>query len=225
MRVDELRRVARTTGLADRRRARLGLAVPAGPLGSSRWRRHGRRARSRSGSTRPPRDPDRAVRKKVEIAMADTFIVEWFGDLPVILDDQSQSAAVRTRLVERVSGCTTTGAGGRPRRPLRRDDRQLRDPAPLRQRRVQGREARDPRRGDQARLAAREGVARLAAGQLGPGRRQGRPPGPALGRRLGVVRPGPVRADARPIDGCPLVAVDRWRTCRTIRGSRSRAGR
>ena len=34
--------------------------------------------------------------------MADMFIVEWFGDLPVILDDQSQSAAIRTRLVERV---------------------------------------------------------------------------------------------------------------------------
>ena len=46
--------------------------------------------------------PIDAVRKKVEIAMADTFIVEWFGDLPIILDDQSQSAAVRTRLVERV---------------------------------------------------------------------------------------------------------------------------
>ena len=46
--------------------------------------------------------PIDAVRKKVEIAMADTFIVEWFGDLPVLLDDQSQSAAVRTRLVERV---------------------------------------------------------------------------------------------------------------------------
>ena len=34
--------------------------------------------------------------------MADMFIVDWFGDLPVILDDQSQSAAIRTRLVERV---------------------------------------------------------------------------------------------------------------------------
>jgi hypothetical protein len=46
--------------------------------------------------------PIDAVRKKVEIAMADTFIVEWFGDLPVLLDDQSQAAAIRTRLVERV---------------------------------------------------------------------------------------------------------------------------
>jgi hypothetical protein len=46
--------------------------------------------------------PIGAIRKRVEIAMADTFIVEWFGDLPVILDDQSQSAAIRTRLVERV---------------------------------------------------------------------------------------------------------------------------
>ena len=46
--------------------------------------------------------PIGAVRKRVEIAMADMFIVDWFGDLPVILDDQSQSAAIRTRLVERV---------------------------------------------------------------------------------------------------------------------------
>jgi pimeloyl-ACP methyl ester carboxylesterase len=47
--------------------------------------------------------PIDAVRKKAEIAMADTFIVEWFGDLPIILDDQAQSAAVRTRLLERVA--------------------------------------------------------------------------------------------------------------------------
>jgi hypothetical protein len=46
--------------------------------------------------------PIDAVRKKVDIALADTFIVEWFGDLPVILDDQPQSAAIRTRLLERV---------------------------------------------------------------------------------------------------------------------------
>jgi hypothetical protein len=46
--------------------------------------------------------PIDAVRKKVDIALADTFIVEWFGDLPVLLDDQSQSAAIRTRLLERV---------------------------------------------------------------------------------------------------------------------------
>ena len=55
--------------------------------------------------------PIGAIRKRVEIAMADTFIIEWFGDLPVILDDQSQSAAIRTRLLERVdwlreNGCT-----------------------------------------------------------------------------------------------------------------------
>jgi pimeloyl-ACP methyl ester carboxylesterase len=55
--------------------------------------------------------PIGAIRRRVEIAMADTFIVEWFGDLPVLLDDQSQSAAIRTRLVERVEwlrshGCT-----------------------------------------------------------------------------------------------------------------------
>jgi hypothetical protein len=47
--------------------------------------------------------PIDAVRRKIEIAMADTFIVEWFGDLPILLDDQSQAAAIRTRLVERVA--------------------------------------------------------------------------------------------------------------------------
>ena len=42
------------------------------------------------------------LQRRIEVAAADTFIVQWFGDLPVILDDQSQSAAIRTRLVERV---------------------------------------------------------------------------------------------------------------------------
>ena len=46
--------------------------------------------------------PIQAIRKRVEIAAADTFIVEWFADLAVILDDLSQSAAIRTRLLERV---------------------------------------------------------------------------------------------------------------------------
>ena len=42
------------------------------------------------------------IQKRLEIAAADTFIVEWFGDLAVILDDQAQAAAIRTRLLERV---------------------------------------------------------------------------------------------------------------------------
>jgi pimeloyl-ACP methyl ester carboxylesterase len=46
--------------------------------------------------------PIDAVRRKVDITLADTFIVEWFGDLPIILDDQPQSAAIRTRLLQRV---------------------------------------------------------------------------------------------------------------------------
>jgi len=53
--------------------------------------------------------PIGAIRKRVEIAMADTFIIDWFGDLPVILDDQSQSAAIRTRLVERVDWLRRNG--------------------------------------------------------------------------------------------------------------------
>jgi len=47
--------------------------------------------------------PIAAVQKRVEIAAADTFIVEWFGDLAVILDDLAQGAAIRNRLVERVA--------------------------------------------------------------------------------------------------------------------------
>jgi hypothetical protein len=43
------------------------------------------------------------LQKRLEIAAADTFIVEWFGDLPVLLDDQAQSAAIRTRLLDRVA--------------------------------------------------------------------------------------------------------------------------
>ena len=43
------------------------------------------------------------LRKRIEIAAADTFIVEWFGDMPILLDDQSQAAAIRTRLLERVA--------------------------------------------------------------------------------------------------------------------------
>lgn len=46
--------------------------------------------------------PIEPLRRRIEIAAADTFIVSWFGDLPVLLDDQAQSAAVRTRLLERV---------------------------------------------------------------------------------------------------------------------------
>ncbi|HEY7132626.1 MAG TPA: hypothetical protein VH440_10260 [Candidatus Limnocylindrales bacterium] len=46
--------------------------------------------------------PIEAIRKRVDIAFADTFIVEWFGDLPIILDDPSQSAAIRSRLLDRV---------------------------------------------------------------------------------------------------------------------------
>jgi hypothetical protein len=53
--------------------------------------------------------PIGAIRKRVEVAMADTFIVDWFGDLPVLLDDQSQSAAIRTRLVERVDWLRRNG--------------------------------------------------------------------------------------------------------------------
>ena len=53
--------------------------------------------------------PIEAVRKRVQVAAADTFIIEWFADLAVILDDLAQSAAVRTRLLERVNWLRLNG--------------------------------------------------------------------------------------------------------------------
>jgi hypothetical protein len=53
--------------------------------------------------------PIPAISSRVRIAAADTFIVGWFADLAVILDDQSQSAAVRTRLLERVNWLKRNG--------------------------------------------------------------------------------------------------------------------
>jgi hypothetical protein len=55
--------------------------------------------------------PIDAIRQKAENATLDTFIVNWFGDLSIILDDPAQLAAIRTRLRERVcwlveQGCT-----------------------------------------------------------------------------------------------------------------------
>ncbi len=47
--------------------------------------------------------PIGAIRKRVELAALDLFLVDWFGDLPVILDDPAQAAAIRTRLLERVT--------------------------------------------------------------------------------------------------------------------------
>jgi hypothetical protein len=47
--------------------------------------------------------PIGAIRSRVESAALDLFLVDWFGDLPVILEDQSQAAAIRTRLLERVT--------------------------------------------------------------------------------------------------------------------------
>ena len=89
----------------------------------------GRRRRWRSRSTPPStRSRSRPIRKRIEIAAADTFIVEWFGDLPVLLDDQSQAAAdpdapARARRLAPRAALRRH----RPPRPLGRHDRQLRD--------------------------------------------------------------------------------------------------
>jgi hypothetical protein len=42
--------------------------------------------------------PIRAVSRRAELAMLDSWLVEWFGDLPVLLDDRVQSAMIRSRL-------------------------------------------------------------------------------------------------------------------------------
>jgi hypothetical protein len=55
--------------------------------------------------------PIAAVRRKVESAALDLFLVDWFGDLPVILEDQSQAAAIRTRLLERITWLRKRGCG------------------------------------------------------------------------------------------------------------------
>ena len=88
-------------------------------------------------------------------------------------------------------------SGRRARRPLRRDDRQLRDPAALRTRRVQGGQARHPRRGDQARLAAGGRGEGLGPRQLRSRRPEGQPSRPQVGRLLGVVRSRAVRRTRR----------------------------
>ena len=54
--------------------------------------------------------PIGAIRKKVEIAAADVFLVDWFGDLKVLLDDPAQSAAVRSRLLDRAKWLGEHGA-------------------------------------------------------------------------------------------------------------------
>ena len=44
---------------------------------------------------------------KVAIAQLDTFLIDWFGDLRVLLHDQSQAANIRGRLVETLTTMTT----------------------------------------------------------------------------------------------------------------------
>ena len=66
-----------------------------------------------------------------------------------------------------------------------------------------------PRRGDQARLGAREGVRRLGARQHHPRRRQAQASEPAMGRRVGVVRPRTIRQLAGIPDEAPLLPVER----------------
>lgn len=54
--------------------------------------------------------PIGAIRKRVEVAAADVFLVDWFGDLKILLDDPAQSAAVRSRLLDRARWLGEHGA-------------------------------------------------------------------------------------------------------------------
>lgn len=54
--------------------------------------------------------PIKAVREKFEQAAFDTWLVEWFGDLPIILDDPIQAALARRRLAESVCWLRDKGA-------------------------------------------------------------------------------------------------------------------
>jgi hypothetical protein len=54
--------------------------------------------------------PIAAIRKRVEVAAADVFLVDWFGDLKILLDDPAQSAAVRSRVLDRARWLGEHGA-------------------------------------------------------------------------------------------------------------------
>jgi hypothetical protein len=46
--------------------------------------------------------PIKAVRERAELAALHTWLVDWFGDLPVLLDDRIQTAMVRAQLRETI---------------------------------------------------------------------------------------------------------------------------
>jgi hypothetical protein len=55
------------------------------------------------------RIPISAVRDFAVRKMIDSFLVDWFGDLPVLLDDDVQSANVRARLARSIEGLLRDG--------------------------------------------------------------------------------------------------------------------
>ncbi|MGH2473896.1 MAG: hypothetical protein ACRDIL_01425, partial [Candidatus Limnocylindrales bacterium] len=55
------------------------------------------------------RIPIAAVRDFAARKMIDSFLVDWFGDLPVLLDDAVQSANVRARLARSIERLTADG--------------------------------------------------------------------------------------------------------------------
>ena len=67
----------------------------------------------------------------------DQFVLEWFGDVYVLLRDPAQAASVRGRLIDAIrdlekNGCSPIDRG----RPLGRRDRQLHDPRGSKRRRT-----------------------------------------------------------------------------------------
>jgi hypothetical protein len=55
------------------------------------------------------RIPIRAVREFAAARMIDSFIVDWFGDLPILIDDPVQSANVRAHLARSIDGLVADG--------------------------------------------------------------------------------------------------------------------
>jgi hypothetical protein len=55
------------------------------------------------------RIPIRAIREFAAARMIDSFIVDWFGDLPVLIDDPVQSANVRAHLARSIDGLLADG--------------------------------------------------------------------------------------------------------------------
>jgi hypothetical protein len=55
--------------------------------------------------------PFKPLRDLAILRTADNFLVQWFGDLPILLEDPVQSANVRARTAEAIDGLVAQGCG------------------------------------------------------------------------------------------------------------------